>query len=292
MPKLNYRREFIKNSSLVLGAGFIPAASVLNIFHDNRPKYTIGACDWSINNTSNLGSMEMARIIGLDGVQVSLGLAENEMHLRKPEIQKAYKELAKIFKVKFTGLAIGELNNIPYKSDPRTDQWVYDSIEVAKKIGVNVVLLAFFSKNDLKNDPSGTEVVIKKLKQACPHAEKMGITLGIESWLSAEEHMYIIDKVQSPNLRVYYDVANSEKMGYDIYHEIRWLGSKNMICEFHFKENGFLLGQGKVDFNKVKKCLEDINYSGNIQIEGAVPEGSTMLPSYKLNNQFVRSLLA
>jgi len=293
MPNLySTRRGFIRNSSLAIGASFITGTSLQGLFSDSKDRYQIGACDWSINNTSNLGSMEMASMIGLDGVQVSLGLVENDMHLRRPEVQKAYKELAKIFNVKFTGLAIGELNNIPYKSDPRTDQWVHDSIDVAKKIGVQVVLLAFFSKNDLKNDPTGTEIIIKKLKQVCPHAEKMGITLGIESWLSAEEHMYIIDQVQSPNLKVYYDVANSEKMGYHIYKEIRWLGSKNMICEFHFKENGFLLGNGKVDFREVKKCMEDINYKGNIQIEGAVPDGSTMLPSYKLNNQFVRSLLA
>lgn len=292
MPNIkSTRRKFIRHSSLAIGASYIPSTSILNIFNESRTMYTIGACDWSINNTSNLGSMEMARMIGLDGVQVSLGLVENDMHLRKPEVQKAYKELSKIFNVKFTGLAIGELNNIPYKSDPRTDQWVHDSIDVAKKIGVKVVLLAFFSKNDLKNDAAGTETVIKKLKQVCPHAEKLGITLGIESWLSAEEHMYIIDKVQSSHLKVYYDVANSEKMGYNIYNEIRWLGSKNMICEFHFKENGFLLGKGRVDFKEVKKCMADINYQGNIQIEGAVPEGSTMLPSYKLNNQFVRTLL-
>lgn len=286
------RRGFVRNSSLAIGASFIPDASLFGLFKDSSDRYRIGACDWSINNSSNLGSMEMARMIGLDGVQVSLGLAENDMHLRKPEVQKAYKELAKIFKVQFTGLAIGELNNIPYKSDPRTDQWVQDSIDVAKKIGVQVVLLAFFGKNDLKNDPAGTQTVIDKLKQVCPHAEKMGITLGIESWLSAEEHMYIIDKVQSPNLKVYYDVANSEKMGYDIYKEIRLLGSTKSICEFHFKENGFLLGKGRIDFKQVKKCMEDIDYRGNIQIEGAVPEGSAMLPSYKLNNQFVRSLLS
>ena len=51
---------------------------------------------------------------------------------------------------------------------------------------------------------------------------------------------------------------------------------------------GFLVGDGN------KMCIrdKDIDYRGNIQIEGAVPDGSTMLPSYKLNNQFVRSLLS
>jgi len=53
-----------------------------------------------------------------------------------------------------------------------------------------------------------------------------------------------------------------------------------------------LLGEGKVDFKKVHDCIEKINYQGCIQIEGSVPEGKTMLESYKLNNVFTRSILA
>jgi len=284
------RRRFVSQMAAGAGALMLPDSESLKLFAASG--FRIGACDWSIQNTSNLGAMEMAAMIGLDGVQVSLGLLENDFHLRKLEVQVAYKQLSKIFKVGFTGLAIGELNNYPLKSDPRAYKWVEDSIDVAKTLGVNVILLAFFSKGDLKNDPKGTEAVISKLKLICPKAEKAGITLGIESWLSAEEHMYIIDQVGSPQLKVYYDVANSEKMGYPIYDEILWLGKQKMICEFHFKENGFLLGEGKVDFKKVHDCIEKINYQGCIQIEGSVPEGKTMLESYKLNNVFTRSILA
>lgn len=284
------RRQFV--SQLATGAGLclVPRMDSLELFASSG--FQIGACDWSIQNTSNLGAMEMAAMIGLDGVQISLGLLENDFHLRKQDVQLAYKQLSKIFKVGFTGLAIGELNNYPLKSDSRSDQWVLDSIDVARAMGVKVVLLAFFAKGDLKNDVNGTEAVISKLKVICPKAEKMGITLGIESWLSAEEHMYIIDKVGSPQLKVYYDVANSEKMGYPIYEEIIWLGQKKMISEFHFKENGFLLGQGRVDFKRVHDCMEKIGYRGNIQIEGSVPEGRSMLESYRLNNAFTRAVLS
>jgi L-ribulose-5-phosphate 3-epimerase len=284
------RKDFIKSTTLgIFGSTFIPKGLHANAHFLN--KYTIGACDWSIENMSNLGALEMAKQIGLDGAQLSLGLKTNDMHLRRKDVQEAYKSLAKIFNVGFTGLAIGELNNYPLKSDAQTDKWVYDSIDVAKVLGIKVVLLAFFADGDLKNDTKGTEAVIQKLKAILPHAEKNGIILGIESWLSAEEHMYIIDAVGSPNLQVYYDVANSEKMGYDIYKEMIWLGKKKQICEFHFKENDALLGKGRVDFVKVKKCLDEINYTGAIQIEGAVPKGATMLNSYVLNNEFVRDLL-
>jgi hypothetical protein len=37
--------------------------------------------------------------------------------------------------------------------------------------------------------------------------------------------------------------------------------------------------------------MDEIGYSGAIQIEGAVPPGKTMLESYLKNNRFVRDLM-
>jgi sugar phosphate isomerase/epimerase len=211
------------------------------------------------------------------------------MHLRQVSIQQQYKEACTEYGMTIGGIAIGEMNNIPYKSDPRAEQWVSDSIDVAKKMDVKVVLLAFFHNGDLKNDLEGTLETIRRLKKVAKKAEYNGIILGLESWLSAEEHMEIINAVNSPNVKVYYDVANSNKMGYNIYEEIRWLGKEN-ICEFHAKENGFLLGQGRIDFVEVKKALDEINYEGWIQIEGAVPENGDIFDSYVLNNKYIRSV--
>lgn len=251
-------------------------------------RFKIGACDWSIGKANDTQAMEMARKIGIDGVQLSLGKVDNNMHLRRKDVQETYKREAKKHNVQVGGIAIGELNNIPYKSDPRTIEWVSDSIDVAKAMGSRVVLLAFFNKGDLKNDPAGTKTVIERLQQVAPKAEKAGVILGIESWLSAREHMEIIDAVGSKHVQVYYDVANSHQMGYPIYDEIRWLG-REQICEFHAKENGFLLGKGRIDFKEVRKAIDDIGYTGWIQIEGAVPEKAGILESYIENNKFMRT---
>jgi hypothetical protein len=88
--------------------------------------------------------IEVAKQIGLDGVQVSLGTLADDMHLRKPEVQQQYKDAAKQTGLEVASLAIGELNNILYKSDPLTVPWVSDSIDVCKAFDVRVVLLAFF----------------------------------------------------------------------------------------------------------------------------------------------------
>ena len=162
-----------------------------------KRRFKLGACDWSIDKMGDPGAFEVAKEIGLDGVQVSLGTAADDMRLRKPEVQQQFKEAAKKTGLQVSSLAIGELNSIPYKSDPRTVQWVSDSIDVCKAFGVRVVLLAFFGNDDLRDDRAGVDEVVRRLKAVAPKAEKAGVILGIESWLSANQHVEILERVGS-----------------------------------------------------------------------------------------------
>ena len=296
------RRQVLKASAALAGLAMgtpsigTPAATPLwNLFaaeptgRHSEPDYRVGACDWSIGKHSDVEALALAQKIGLDGVQVSLGKVDNGMHLRTPEVQEAYRTAARQYGVDIASIAIGELNQVPYKSAPETEQWVSDSIDAAQALGCRVVLLAFFSKGDLHDDPSGQQEVIRRLKKVVPRAEKAGVTLGIESWLSADEHLAMIDAIGSENVRVYYDLANSYKMGYNIYEEVARLG-KEYICEIHAKENGYLLGQGRIDFVRVRDILRDIGYEGWIIIEGATPEGADITESYVANTRYVRSV--
>ncbi len=284
------RREMLRRSACAAGWLGLSAQLAPLFAAPAERRFKIGACDWSIGKTADPASFAVAKEIGLDGVQVSLGTSSDPMRLRRAEVQAQFKSAARDAGLVPASLAIGELNNKPYKSDPATVEWVSSSIDVCQALGVRVVLLAFFSKDDLRGDKAGTDEVVRRLKAVAPKAEKAGVALGIESWLSAAEHLEILDRVGSPAVQVYYDVCNSNDRGYDIYQEIRTLGKR--ICEFHAKENGSLLGQGKVDFKKVRAALDDIGYRGWIQIEGAVPPGKTMLPSYQANCAFLRGLFA
>ncbi|GAB4015675.1 sugar phosphate isomerase/epimerase family protein [Spirosoma koreense] len=283
------RRNALR-SSLGIGLTALTKAD-FNWLAMTEARFKIGACDWSIGPAGDIHAFAVAKQIGLDGIQVSLNTLSDQEHLRRPDVQKAYREAARQSGVAIGGLAIGLLNEIPYKSDPRTDQWVQDSIDVAQALKVKNVLLAFFSKNDLRDDPHGRQVVIDKLKAVAPKAEKAGVVLGIESWLSAPELLAILDAVGSPAVQVYYDVCNSTDRGYDIFRELRDLG-KDRICEVHLKENGHLLGQGNVDLKKVRQVLDHIGYSGWLHMEGAVPKGKPILESYQENNKTVRSLFS
>ena len=283
------RRQMLRRTAQAAAALAVcsPLSPLLSATEKRR--FKIGACDWSIGKLADLAGFEVARQIGLDGVQVSLGTATDDMKLRQPEVQQHFKEAAKKAGVQIASLAIGELNNVPYKSDARTEAWVNDSVPVMRALGVKVVLLAFFGKGDLVGDTAGTDEVIRRLKIVAPRAMQAGVVLGLESWLSAEDTLRIMDRVGSPAVKMYYDVCNSTDRGYDICKEIRQLG-KERICEFHLKENGCLLGKGPVNFEKVRDAINDIGYAGWMQIEGGLPPNADLVASYSANLKFLRGL--
>jgi L-ribulose-5-phosphate 3-epimerase len=228
--------------------------------------FKLGVCDWTIGKATNPESLALAKRIGLDGVQVDFGSGNEDLPLFNPELQKKFLEEAKKQQMEIASLAMGTLNGVPYKSDPRAEKWVEKGIDVCLAMNVKIVLLAFFGNGDLRDDPKGVDAVVERLKRVAPKAEDAGVALGFESWLSAEQHIEILERVGSPALRVYYDVGNSDKMGYDIFGEIRLLGGR--ICQFHAKDYANLYGMGTIGFKDVRRAIDDIGYRGWIVMEG------------------------
>jgi sugar phosphate isomerase/epimerase len=233
--------------------------------------FKIGACEWNLGR-ADPSSFDVAKKIGLDGVQINMGSVGNDMHLRKPEVQKAYLEAARKTGLGIGSLAIGEMNHVPLKRDPRAARWLDESIDVCKAMGIPIVMPACFGNGDLDMAKTAEiDHLVGVLRDVAPKAEKHGVVIGLESYLSAKDTMTIIERVGSPAMKMYYDVGNSTDKGYDIHQEIPLLGK--LICEFHFKDGRFLLGQGRIDFRRVREALDKIDYSGWIQIEAAAPNG-------------------
>lgn len=283
------RREMLKSSALLLASTAFEEDNTLKTGRTRAPKYQIGACDWSVGRQLSPEAFDRAKQIGLQGIQVSYNTGKDEKGLSVPETLQAIRDASARTGVKVSSLAIGELNRVPYKSQPKTEEWVWNSVDAAKALGVKVILLAFFSEGDLRNDDAGKKAVIERLKKVAPHAEKQGITLGIESWLSGQEHLDIINAVGSKAVKVYYDFRNSTDAGHDIFKEIPMLG-KDMICEIHMKENGQRLGEGPLDWPRVAKAVKDIGYEGWMQIEGATPQGAEIIPCYQHNLDYLKGL--
>ncbi len=286
-------RRLLLKKTLMLSA-LIQTPVFKNLMAEpKRTHFKIGACDWSIGKGSNIEAFDVAKQIGLEGIMVDMGSVENNLHIRKTETQQAYLKASAASGIAITSTAMGIYNRVPFHSDSRTEEWVTGSIDATNNLGVQVLLLAFFNASDLRNDAGRKKTAVEILKKLTPHAEKQGIVLGIESYLDAREHMEIIDKVGSPNLKVYYDFRNTQDAGHDAIAEFKKL-KKDIICELHMKENGSLLEGGTMNWEGISDTIYETGYTGNqwMQIEGAIPKGADIITSYQKNLAYLRSLFA
>jgi sugar phosphate isomerase/epimerase len=248
-----------------------------------------GMCDWSLSNYSP-GVFKLAEQVGLDGVQVSLGLRSNNLWLRRPEVRMQYQEAAVKSGVSICSLALGELNLVPLMSEPRAAIWLADSIEVAEKMNQRVILIPFFVKGELRADnETDMQRVIDVLRELAPRAEKAGVVLGLETYLPLKAHLRILDAVQSPALQVYYDFYNlCATKDNDFTEDLKTLG-RERICEVHFKEGPDLLGSGALDWSRVVDALLAIDYKNWVVLETASPSNDVIADT-RANLRFTKEL--
>ena len=148
-------------------------------------------------------------------------------------------------------------------------------------------MTASFGRGDL--DMSRTADIdhfVQVLRDVAPKAEKLGIVIGLENYLSADDNRRIIDRVGSPMVKVYYNVGNSTDKGRDVAQEIRALGK--LICEFHAKDGPHMLGKGRIDFHQVRRAMDDVGYSGWLQLEAAQPHG--LIPDYTADAKYLKGI--
>ncbi|MGB0579499.1 MAG: sugar phosphate isomerase/epimerase family protein [Limisphaerales bacterium] len=278
------RRPFLKVlASSVAGLAARPA------FAGPRQDLPIGACDWSIKAKHELAAFDIGKKIGLEGLQISFSDPGTQLDLRERKVRDQYYKRSDETGIRIASLGMGVLNKMPLSTNPDSIKWVDDAIEVMAKIhkerpgqSPNVCLLAFFGKGDINGKPDLMKAVIRKLKAVAKKAEDHNVIFGIESLLSADDHLKLIDGVGSKSIQVYYDSANSDRMGYNIYDEVVQIGGER-ICEVHCKENGALLGQGKIDFPRWKKQLKKAGFKGWLIIEGGMPRRADVVASYREN---------
>ena len=283
------RRTMLRRTAQVLALTATTGSLAPLLAAPASRRFKIGACDWQLGKRSDTAAFDIAKEIGLDGLQLDLGTPENAMHLRQAEVQKTFREAAGRTGVAIASLGILELNAVPLKSDPRAAQWLAASIDVCKALQLPITMAPCFGNGDLDmNKTAEIDQLVAVLKDLAIKAERQDVIIGLENYLSAEDNRRIIDRVGSPALKVYYDVGNSTDKGRDILKEIRALGKR--ICEFHAKDADHRLGQGRIDFKALRKALDDIDFSGWIQIEAAVPRG--VVVDYTADRKYLKDVFS
>ncbi|MBI3282370.1 MAG: sugar phosphate isomerase/epimerase [Acidobacteria bacterium] len=258
--------------------GFLAAAAAAVLGTPAQAKglrgLKIGVTDWNLRQTGKLEAVGLAKRLGFEGVQVSLGrrVENDKLPLDSPDLIAQHIAEARKRDIEINGTCLDVLHVNYLKNDKLGQKWVADGIRLTRALGTKVMLLPFFGKGALTTRAE-MDYVGDALRDLAPAAEKAGVILGLEDTISAEDNVRIMERARSKAVLVYYDIGNSTNNGFDVPREIEWLGGKR-ICQFHFKDNPGYIGEGKVKFRESVEAISRIGFSGHANLETASPSKS------------------
>jgi sugar phosphate isomerase/epimerase len=277
------RRAFLAAAAAAAGTSL----SRLSSAEAAAALFKVGVTDWNLDLEGKPEAVALAKKIGFDGVQISLSAGPGMPWVGNEVLDRFVAE-SKRLSLPIASVCLNVLHKNYLKSDPEGRTRVVEAIPMAKRVGVEVILLPFFGKGALETTAE-MDHVADILKEVAPQAEKEGIVLGLENTISAKDNVRILDRVQSPAVKVYYDVGNSTKGGFKVIDEIRWLG-RDRICEVHLKDNPHFLGEGTIDFPGVVSALRDIGFAKWAQLETDAPT-KDIPADLGRNLKFIRNLM-
>jgi L-ribulose-5-phosphate 3-epimerase len=275
------RRDFVKQASV--GAAAVPAIAQAQGREPLQTKETlnpqpvrVGMTDWNLGQRGDITKIALAREIGLDGIQVSVQYPTDGKTptLRDAKTQEAFKRTALENGVQICSLAIGNpgKSRMPMHTSPAFAILLVEAVEIAHNLGTNNILLPILGDShiDMTNQAQ-VDTFVAMMKEVARYAEKHGVVVGLEDWISAEDNIKLMDAIGSDYVASYYDAHNIVSRVKDIYVEPKMLGKR--ISQIHVKNANMLLSTpgGKIEWPRMAQEFYDIGYRGWYVLETGSP---------------------
>jgi sugar phosphate isomerase/epimerase len=286
------RREFVKHAAIAPAA--LPALGRQQTATQpvNPAPLRIGMTDWNLGRRGDIAKVALAREIGLDGIQVSLTFPEDgSLALRDPKVQAAFKQAALENGIQICSLAIGNpgKSRLPLHTNPAAGILLVEAVEVARSLGTNNILLPILGDSHINmNNAQEVATFVAMMKEVARYAEKAGVVVALEDWISAEDNIRLLDAIGSDYVGVYYDARNiKSRLKQDPYHEPKLLGRR--IHQIHVKNGPRLMRDTDIlDWPRLAEAYHDIGYRGWYVLETGSPSDD-LIADTRANIEYVRA---
>jgi L-ribulose-5-phosphate 3-epimerase len=220
----------------------------------------------------------LAKQLGFDGVELDWYTASDLEHgALAPDRRAGIRAAANQAGIEIASVAAHFLSQGGIASlDPATQQAgvqvIRAGITLCQEVGARVLLVPFFGAGAIEGE-AGIERLLHNLHILAHDAEAAGVVIGIEHMLPATTTVMLLERLGSPAVQTYWDMANCLGHGYDPVAEVHTLGRH--LVQVHAKEyvaQGTMrpFGQGDVPVAAVFAALHQIGYQNYVVLETAI----------------------
>jgi sugar phosphate isomerase/epimerase len=273
------RRDFVKQATMAAAAPALAHAqgsAAAGKGPANPLPVRVGMTDWNLGQRGDIAKIALAREIGLDGIQVSVQYPTDGKTptVRDPKTQAEFRQAALENGIQICSLAIGNpgKSRLPMHTNAAFAILLVEAVEIAHNLGTNNILLPILGDShiDMTNQWQ-IDTFVAMMKEVARYAEKYGVVVGLEDWISAEDNIRLLDAIGSDHVAVYYDAHNIVPRVKDIYAEPKMLGKR--IHQIHVKNANMLLSApgGRLEWPRMAQEFYDIGYRGWYVLETNSP---------------------
>lgn len=298
------RRHFLTAAGAAVAWSALPGASTL-LGQDSPTtapttqknyRYKISACDWIMLKRQTPGAITRAKECGCDGVETDMGpLSKNptfdNKFLKDPAFVEKYVTDCKTNAIEISSIAMSGYYAQSFPERPY-EQPLKDCIATMKLLGVKTAFLPL-GVYDVGERPWFYNETVERLKRIGEWASEAGVTIGFETIIKAEHQCKMLEDINSPGIKIYYNFQNGLRHGRDIYKELETLG-KDRIVQIHATNNDvhWLKDDPDVNMPKIKQTLDKMGWSGWLVIERSrnINHGRDVVLNFSTNAKYLKSI--
>jgi len=137
-------------------------------------------------------------------------------------------------------------------------------LETAKVLQITDIVIPCVDQSSLETKEA-VDRFVEQITKIIPKIEKQNINLSLETDLPPKPFVELLDRLNSKNITVNYDIGNSAALGFDLNKELEAYGDR--ITDIHIKDRVLgggpvTLGEGNADFSGFFNKLKDVDYQG------------------------------
>jgi sugar phosphate isomerase/epimerase len=238
----------------------------------------VGICEWAVPSR-RMDRFLVCKEMGYQGMVVDLGWYDKPDSLRNKDMRETYKELSQVHQIEMTTLSV---NNLYYQGMSHASSYeemvhTFEAMmKVALDMKIGLLQIPSFGSGMITNKEE-FENTAKCLQYLCQISEGSGVTIGWESSTNGADSLRMLEKINKPHLKLYFDTANPLWLCGGLDGPATLDTIKDHVVEIHMKEvtyneeskgfNYVALGEGQVKLMESIDIIKSMNYSGWVHNE-------------------------